>query len=188
MIAILLTNVDEPDDREFLTDMFFEFSRLMYNTAGKYSESSFEKEDIVQEALVRLIPKVSTLRTLSRRALVSYIAVTVKHTAINYLHKVRAGDARLLDLSDSDADDLASDNVSMDERVILSDELGKLSKVWPRLKEAERLLLEGKYICGYTDAELAETLGCKESSVRMKLTRARRHALTLLTEEGVTVE
>lgn len=43
--------------------------------------------------------------------------------------------------------------------------------------------MEGKYILGYTDAELADMLGCKKSSVRMKLTRARRRAFQLMTEE-----
>lgn len=188
MIAMLLTQVEEPGDREFLTDMFFNFSRLMYSTAGKFIESSFEKEDIVQEALVRLISKVDTLRSLQRRALASYIVVTVKHTAINHLRKSSSGDSAVMGIYTGNPEEIPDNGDDMDERIILRENLGKLSKAWPRLTEAERFILEGKYICGYTDAELAETLGCKENSVRMKLTRARRHALILLTEEGVTVE
>lgn len=189
MIAMLLTQVDEPSDREFLTEMFYNFSRLMFSTAGNFVENTFEKEDIVQEALVRLIAKVDTLRTLQRNALASYIVVTVKHTAINHLRKRNKADKRILDIYDGIPDDIPDESSEdMDDRVILNDNLGKLSKVWPELSEADRFLLEGKYICGYTDAELADTLGCKESSVRMKLTRARRHALNLLTKEGVTVD
>lgn len=189
MIAMLLTQVDEPSDREFLTEMFYNFSRLMFSTAGNYVENTFEKEDIVQEALVRLIGKVDTLRTLQRGALASYIVVTVKHTAINHLRKSSKSDKRILDIFEGFSDEIPdSESDNMDERVILSDNIGKLSKVWPELSEAERFLLEGKYICGYTDAELADTLGCKEGSIRMKLTRARRHAHELLTEEGVTVD
>ncbi len=189
MIAMLLTQVEEPSDREFLTDMFYDFSRLMYSTAGTFVSECFEKEDIVQEALVRLIGKVDTLRTLKRSALASYIVVTVKHTAINHLRKSSKNGRHILDVYEGAAESIPdSEADSMDERVILSDNIGKLSKVWPALSEAEKFLLEGKYIAGYSDAELAETLGCKESSIRMKLTRARRHALELLTEEGVTVD
>ena len=36
---------------------------------------------------------------------------------------------------------------------------------------------------GYKDAELADMLGCKKDSIRMKLTRARRRAFQLMTEE-----
>ena len=60
---------------------------------------------------------------------------------------------------------------SLDERIMLAEQ------------KEDRLLLEGKYILGYTDAELADMLGCKKSSVRMKLTRARRRAFQLMTEE-----
>ena len=36
---------------------------------------------------------------------------------------------------------------------------------------------------GYKDTELADMLGCKKDSIRMKLTRARRRAFQLMTEE-----
>lgn len=188
MIPIIMTLAEEPDDREFLTEMFDRFHRLMFSTAGKFSNDSFEKEDIVQESLVRLIAKVDTLRTLEPKALASYIVVTVKHTAINRLRKAANAEKLLHDIYDGDNDDIAQEYTSMDERIIISDDIGKLTVIWPRLTEAERFLLEGKYICNYTDEELAATLGCRESSIRMKLTRARRHALSLLTEEGVTIE
>ena len=187
MIPILLTQADAPDDKEFLTEMFRNFSRLMYSTAGKYVNADYEKEDIVQEALVRLISKVDTLKKLQPKALVSYVVVTVKHTAINRLREAGSKDSRFTDIFEV-TEELSGDEPDMDSRIILKENLGKLSDVWKELTEAEQFLLEGKYICGYTDAELAKTLGCKESSVRMKLTRARRHALDLLTKEGVTIE
>ena len=50
------------------------------------------------------------------------------------------------------------------------------------LSENDQLLLEGKYLLGYTDTELASLLKCKVGSIRMKLTRARRKALKLIVE------
>ena len=105
MISMLMTQVYEPDDREFLTDMFYNYSRLMYSTAGKYSDDTFEKEDIVQEALVRLIAKVDTLRSLQKRALASYIVITVKHTAINHLRKASKDYSHFADIF-ADPDDI----------------------------------------------------------------------------------
>ena len=72
---------------------------------------------------------------------------------------------------------------SLDERIMLAEQKECLMQIWSSLPEEDRLLLEGKYILGYTDAELADMLGCKKSSVRMKLTRARRRAFQLMTEE-----
>ena len=71
---------------------------------------------------------------------------------------------------------------SLDEQVSLSELKARLSALWPRFSEEEQILLEGKYILGYTDQELALQVECKPASIRMKLTRARRRALQILTE------
>ena len=59
-----------------------------------------------------------------------------------------------------------------------------LVQIWGSLSEEDRLLLEGKYILGYHDDELATMLGCRKDSVRMKLTRARRRAFQRMLKEG----
>ena len=183
MIAMITTAPQ--GDREFFTELFEDYERLMFSIAGKYTDSGFDREDIVQESLVRLMNNADTVKGLHPKALASYIAVTVKHTAINHLRK---SGHTVTPLTDTMADELPDGGDDMDTRIIRRDDLGKLSAVWPRLNESERYVLEGKYLCGYTDAELAAELGCREASIRMKLTRARRHALKLLTEEGVSNE
>ena len=71
----------------------------------------------------------------------------------------------------------------MDDLMILSEENAQLREIWPMLSEDQRFILEGKYILGYSDKELAEQLQCNPSSIRMKLTRARRNALALLLQK-----
>ena len=56
--------------------------------------------------------------------------------------------------------------------------------VFQEMKEDEQQLLMGKYLMDLSDAELAQTLGCKASSVRMKLTRARRTFMKKLQDGG----
>ena len=63
-----------------------------------------------------------------------------------------------------------------------------LLDIWPVLPKETQILLKGKYILGYTDQELACQLKCKPSSIRMKLTRARRAALLLLSERNEVKE
>ena len=46
--------------------------------------------------------------------------------------------------------------------------------------------MKRKKLKDYTDEELAEQLGCKASSIRMKLTRARRKAFQILKEKEVS--
>jgi len=79
-----------------------------------------------------------------------------------------------------------SSEISLDKLMMLSERLDQLAKIWPQLSWEDQFLLEGKYILGYNNQELAEKLLCKPSSIRMKLTRTRRSALSLLLKlEGV---
>ena len=82
-----------------------------------------------------------------------------------------------------DEQDMVMPETSLDERIIFEEQKDRLMQIWGSLPEEDQLLLEGKYILGYKDTELADMLGCTKDSIRMKLTRARRRAFQLMTEE-----
>jgi DNA-directed RNA polymerase specialized sigma24 family protein len=54
-----------------------------------------------------------------------------------------------------------------------------------RLAKRDWALLEGKYVIGYTDIELAEMLDCTKDSVRVMLSRARKKAREILLENYI---
>ena len=64
----------------------------------------------------------------------------------------------------------------------------ELLTAFQEMREEEKQLLYGKYLMDLSDAELAQMLGCKPSSVRMKLTRARRTFVEKLREGGKNYE
>ena len=157
MLAIINTYIDDPDDKSYMIWLYEEFHRLMFSTARKYTSNQTDCEDIVQNALVGLMQKISKLRQFDRCILTAYIVSTVRNAAINYLRQQA-----------------------------LEGEHSDLSEVWSQLSQEDRFLLEGRYIIGASDKELASTLNCKSDSIRMKLTRARRRAFALVMkfEEG----
>ena len=91
--------------------------------------------------------------------------------------------AKCSSLEEQDEQDVVMPGPSLDEQILLEEQKDHLMQIWSNLSEEDQLLLEGKYILGYKDAELADMLGCKKNSIRMKLTRARRRAFQLMTEE-----
>lgn len=182
MIAFIAAAVDDPGDREFMERFYLEHERLMYATVRKWLDDSEAAKDIVQESVLRLIPKISFLRQQERCVNASYVVSTVRNTTINYLRRRSRAEGRCASLEEGE--EPAVPQVSLDELVLLTEQRERLARVWVRLTEEEQLLLEGKYILGYEDGELAGMPGCKKDSVRMKLTRARRRALRLMLEEG----
>lgn len=175
------THRGKDDDRQFILDLYRDFCRLMFFTAQKYLSDPLQQEEVVQESLRKLIEKVGTLRTLQPSVLASYIVATVRNTAISYL-RAQAKCKEVISLEDLREEPASQD--SMDEALILQEELAPLRAIWPQLSQEEQQLLEGKYLLEYSSAQLAQQLGYEPAHVRMKLTRARRKALKLMKKGG----
>lgn len=183
MLMFLSSVPCSPSDREFVIWLYEEYHRLMFSVVKQYIPDFSVHEDIVQECLVNLIKKVSILLPMERCALSSYIVSTVRNTSINYLkHQGRVLKHQTA-IEDDKEDEVLAVGAPLDELIILMERKSKLKTIWPMLRKEEQILLEGKYILGYSDHELALQLKCKPDSIRMKLTRARRKALKLLLEQ-----
>lgn len=185
MLTFFYTIENEPTDKEFMVELYMEFERLLFYTASKYVSNPNVIEDIVQESLLKLQKKINTIRPMCHRTLAAYVRSTVRNTAINFLKEMGNDNFLIADIKDESIL-IVDQDIVLNEVMDISRYRDLIAKLWPQLSNEERVLLEGKYIYGYTDAELGRELGCKADSIRMKLTRARRHALKILHEqEGV---
>ena len=187
MIAWLDTLADDPREAEFMIWLYHEFKPIMFATAKKYVSNPQDCEDIVQDSLERLVKKISLLRQKERCVLACYVVLTVRNTSINHLKKQASAQKIFVNLSDQ-RDDPLSPEPSLDDWLMLIEDKERLYRIWKQLTREEQLLLSGKYILEYSDAELAGQLGCAPASVRMKLTRVRRKARKLMDMyEGETI-
>lgn len=173
-------------EREFVADMYDKHKNLMYATARKYISDNPTIEDIVQDSLLRLMRKAGTLQKLDGCILAGYVVSTVRNTAINYTKKQSVIKKHIEDCCEFDE---SGKILEMDALLIISEQSQALAEIWPLLPESDQIILEGKYLLGYTDRELAGMLRCKSESIRMKLTRARRKALKMIVEmKGYHIE
>ena len=101
MLPVIISTLDDPQDRNFIMQLYLEYEKLLFSTAWKFTSSHHDAEEIVQDSLERLIRKTSVLRQLERCTLVAYIVSTVRNTAINHLRK--AGRIKLAE-TDIDSD------------------------------------------------------------------------------------
>ena len=168
----------------FMENLYLRHERLIYFIAGKYTANAQKREDIVQTAVVSLLRKEATLRRLPPYAQINYIAAAVRNTAINALKREQKELDRCISLEDL-TETFPTQFMPSAEAITLEKELQKdLLAVYQEMKEDEQQLLMGKYLMDLSDAELAQTLGCKPSSIRMKLTRVRRVFAEKLREGG----
>lgn len=156
---------------------------IMYKIAREHVREPADADDAVSNALLRLFRNAAKVRQLSGRALVTYIADTVRSAAVDGERRHRT-EQRLFVSADTDDYGPAETAPSVEEAYAAQERaetrLRHLREALDELPEPDRALLIGKYLDGESDAMLASRLGVKPASVRMKLTRARDRARRII--------
>lgn len=178
MIIMAISSIEDPDNQRFIENLYEEHKRLMLSKVGKYISDPNDRADVIQEVLIKLIEKISDLRGKKSCVLRAYIVSVIRSTSIDYLRRQRVRLSHTLPLETVEEMHVAS----LDDLMELVENKSCLSRIWPQISEDDQLLLEMRYIQGYSHAELASYLKCTEANARMKLTRARRRVLQLLQE------
>ena len=179
LITMMICAIEDADDQLFMCRLYEEYEQLMFWAASKYLNNIEDRKDAVQDAIVALIKNIATLKTLGDSNLRTYIVCAVESRAIN-LVKRKNKEQHLFDDLDSIPVGTAVDMI--EDKMLQIAMRSSLMNVWPQLSTQDKILLESKYILGYNDNEIGKLLGCKASSVRMYLTRARRRAVELISE------
>lgn len=182
MLLSIMTMLDEESDREFMTQLFMTYRRLMYSEIDNILSNACETEDVLQNALIKLCDKVALLRSLDERKRVCYVITTVRNQAKNHIRNAHGNPILSFDDDEMNLAESVSDGTDIESSIILKEQLKTLSSVWDRLDNTSQLLLEGKYILKRSDNELGKELGLNPSSIRMVLSRARKKALKLMME------
>lgn len=176
MISFICSMVPEPDDRAFMVAVYEEYRGLMFSTAHRYADSMDDCNEIVQDGITKLIERIPLLRKMESYILAGYVAACIRNTAINFLRHRGSERAKFRSLDDDTAPELEVSTHPIDLWLDVESRRECLAAAWAVLSPDDKLLLEGRYILGYSDQELAKQLNCKPASIRMKLTRARRRA------------
>lgn len=181
-MMVFTVSGDNPDAMAFMRDLYDRYSRLMFAEALRRVSNRQDCEDIVQDAVESLCEKAETLRALPPAALPAYVVYTVKHKSINFLRHQAVVTRHTADLGDEE--DVASAMPSPEELAELRERVDGLSRIWHLLPEEDQELLYRKYVLGQDNRELAEVFRCQRDSVRMRLYRARRRAVSLMKKGG----
>ncbi len=95
-----MTQQEKEKPQHFMAEMYLKHERLMYYIASKYTKDTFQREDVVQAALIALMRNEATLQKLSEPAQLSYIAAAVRNTAINALKREQRESVRCISIED----------------------------------------------------------------------------------------
>lgn len=178
---------------DFMTRLYQKYKAVLYRKAGAYTPDPCAREDIVQEALLRLVHNAARLETLDPPALMSYMTLTVRSAALNYL---RAEHRERLDAVPLPEDDAMQEAIlpefgtqlTLEEQMLLGHRNEEIRAAIRRLPERDQILLVGKYFLELDNRELSGLLDVTPGGLRVLLYRARNRALKELVKEGVLHE
>ena len=184
MIPMIILTIENDGDRDLMISMYKELHTLMKVTAYAVVKNDIIAEDMVQDALVKLIEKIDTIRELDPQKRISYAVSTVKNLSINHYNK-HIGKKRhsFYGLMDDVSDTIADLAYTPDTAFYKKEEYRALGEAIEKLDEKDRDILYLKYNLEISDKEIGEIMGVSKNSVRTYLTRARRKAKILLAQD-----
>ena len=184
MIPYCILVIEDDGDRAFMENLYLSYNKLMYHEIFKITKDPWATEDIMQSTLVKLIDKISLLRSRDRNRQINYIISACKNTAFNYLRKEKNIAVFSFDDCMDSPSELSHDPIQMKyDTLDLQDDWECLHRIWLKLDDRSKFILEGRYILEKSPEEMALSLGIKPDSFRMALTRAKRNAKKLILDE-----
>ncbi len=184
MIMLAIAAMKGDDDKAFMLNLYNDYYGLVRKTVYSITRNTNEAEDLTNDTFIKLIEKISLIRTLDSCRLAAYVVYTSRSVAINFIKHRDVQNKYVYygkDLSISENIPNPGDNI--EDRIIHQEEMEELGNTILKLPEKYKDLLYFKYILGMNDREIARILKIAPDSVRQYLTRARREAKKLLDKE-----
>lgn len=175
MLPLAIASLQNEEERAFMAKLYSDHKKLMYAKAFSIVRDHAQAEDVVGEACIALIDKISLIRAMSGYTLRAYVVSTIRNTAINFVVR-RDRQSRYAFLDDGDAlGGVRSSGPEVLDTLVRREQIDAMKRAILRLPEHERTAITMKYLDQMSDREIADTLGIGPDSVRSCLMRARRH-------------
>ena len=166
LLSLYLAVLDDQSSEEQFKDVYNTYKRLVYHTAYKIMGDSYLAEDVLQEVFLYVAKNFSKIHRENCHELAAYLVSCSRSRAYDMLRKQR--EEPLEEVPDAPDDAPVPDDavVSTDNIQHLTELIGQMK---PMYRDPLRLLA-----MGYTNREIAESLGLTDEVVRMRLFRGRK--------------
>ena len=162
-----------------LMDALYErYRRTMKRLAYAIVKDIHEAEDVVQLSMIRIMKNMEKIDDIDSDKCKHFILVITKNTALTEVGK--RSRRRTVSAPPEELALLAGgvfDAPAFEEQHGFSEEIMLLLE---ELREQDKDILCLKYVDAYSDAEIGEILEIKESTVRKRLSRARKRLSEIL--------
>lgn len=180
------------EEPSYIAGLYNRYKAFLFQKAARYTNNLHAREDIVQNTVLRLMRNEDRLRTLEPPALTTYMALTVRSAALNYLRDERRESLDALPLDENLEMECTpldgSAQLTLEEQMLLWHRDNEVRAAIQHLSERDQIALVGKYFLELDNRTLAELLEVTPGALRTLLCRARGRAWEELKREGILHE
>lgn len=175
--------MNDNDDKQFMLELYQQYYPLMKKRSLIMISDYQVVDDLIQDACIKLIPKIPLLRSLDCCKRTSYIVYTIKNVCFDYLRNKSRNNQKLqIICSDIDVDNLVVSQETPEDCCIRKERYEELGQALGLLSKRDRELLMCKYLLGMRERDIAECLDIPVRNIQGYLSRARRRARSVLTK------
>ena len=171
MLTMYLAMLGSEEDRERFTLLYEAHEKRLYAVALKVLRDPTRAEDAAQQTWLQVLRNWERINALDWDSAAKYLVVAARNAALDMLKKERWNTSMPEDWDPPAPEDGQG-------------EYQRLVELIRSLPEADRRVLELKFVEEETNQEIARRLGLKESTVSTKVQRGRRLLLDAMEQEG----
>lgn len=149
------------------------YSARLLAICTRYAHTSFEAEDIFQEAFIKVFKNIDQYK--GQGSFEGWLKHIFVNTAINHFHKSKKHN------NHQDPEDYA-DTVTSDTDIIGSISADELTAVISKLPEGYRMVFNLYVVEGFNHKEIADMLGISEGTSKSQYAKAKAYLKKLLTQ------
>ncbi|WDV46293.1 RNA polymerase sigma factor [Clostridiaceae bacterium M8S5] len=170
------------DTREKLEKLYMIYYKEMIYTAYDILKDYHEAEDVVQESIIKLEPKLEKIKQIECNKTRAFLVIVVRNIALDIYRRRKR--QKLVQI-DGLAENLPQDNeMDFDLNLIRLDEAEKMARQLAKLDNSYADILTLRYFYEYSNSEIAKLINLSEGNVRVKVHRAQQALKKIILEEG----
>lgn len=170
MLPIFLT-IKNDDERLLAERIYLTYKSKMYSIAFSILRNREDAEDAVMDSVYKIVKNISVFNGIDKSKTESLIVIIVRNTAIN---RYNYNKYREYDPIDGATMLIPDDSPNPADNIIEQEQYNELLNKIRSLDSLYRDVLLMKYLYGYDNATIASLAGVSESTVRVRLMRARK--------------
>jgi len=155
----------------------------LYRLAYRFSGRRENAEDLVQELLVRMYPRLKELRGLEKPG--PWLAKSLYHLFIDETRRENRAPISLLENATADIEDVACVNAGPEHNLHKERWLLQVERAVYRLNPDQRSLVALHDMEGFSLPELADMLSTPVGTLKSRLHRARSRLRELMGDQGL---